>query len=348
MKSTAAIKAIEFYLPKAVETNEQLAAQFPDWAVAKIAERTGIAARHIAASGQCASDLAVEAASKLFASGVCTPDEVDFILFCTETADYLLPPTACLLQHRLGIPTSAGALDFNLGSSGFVYGLALAQGLIELQGRRNVLLLTADTYSKLIHPADKSVRTIFGDGAAATLISASNLSVNDGAPSMGPFVFGTDGSGAHNLIVPAGGMRTPLSPATELASTDASGNIRTPANLFMDGGEIFAFTLSAVPKMLQQMYAASGKTKEDIDLFVFHQPNQHMLETLRKQARIPLERFYIYLRDCGNTVSATIPIALKAAQLDGTLKSGALVLLAGFGVGYSWAATLLRWHPTAE
>lgn len=335
----AAIQAIEFYLPESIETAEQLAAQFPDWQVAKIAASTGIAQRHIAAPDQCASDLAVEAAKKLFASGVCTPEQIDFILFCTETADYLLPPTACLLQHRLGIPTTAGALDFNLGSSGFVYGLALAQGLIELQGRRNVLLLTADTYSKLIHPADKSVRTIFGDGAAATLISATETDAQ-----MGPFVFGTDGRGAHNLMVPAGGMRTPLNATTAIESTDGSGNIRTPANLFMDGGEIFAFTLGAVPKMLKQIYEASGKSKDDIDLFVFHQPNQSMLETLRKQARIAPERFYIYLRDCGNTVSATIPIALKAAQLDGTLKPGAQVLLAGFGVGYSWAATVLRWN----
>jgi 3-oxoacyl-[acyl-carrier-protein] synthase-3 len=336
----AELRAIEFYLPEQTETGDQLAAQFPDWPVAKIEDRTGIAVRHIAAPEQCASDLAVEAARKLFDSGVCSPDQIDFILFCTQTPDYLLPPTACVLQDRLGIPTTAGAFDFNLGSSGFVYGLALAQGLIESQGRRHILLLTADTYSKLIHPADKSVRTIFGDGAAATLISAT-----DGSPSpqIGPFVFGTDGLGAEHLIVPAGGMRKPHSAATALDQTDSSGNIRSANNLFMDGGEIFSFTLTAVPKLLQQILSASGKTKEEIDLFVFHQPNQHMLETLRKQARIPSERFYIYLRDCGNTVSATIPIALKAAQLDGTLKPGALVLLAGFGVGYSWAATLLRW-----
>jgi 3-oxoacyl-[acyl-carrier-protein] synthase-3 len=338
--SVAALRAIEFYLPEQAETGDHVAAQFPDWPVAKIEDRTGIAVRHIAAPEQCASDLAVEAARKLFDSGVCSPDQIDFILFCTQTPDYLLPPTACVLQHRLGIPTTAGAFDFNLGSSGFVYGLALAQGLIESQGRRHILLLTADTYSKLIHPADKSVRTIFGDGAAATLISAADGSP---PPQIGPFVFGTDGLGAEHLIVPAGGMRKPHSPATALDQTDSSGNIRSANNLFMDGGEIFSFTLNAVPKLLQQILSASGKTKEEIDLFVFHQPNQHMLETLRKQARIPSERFYIYLRDCGNTVSATIPIALKAAQLDGTLKPGALVLLAGFGVGYSWGATLLRW-----
>lgn len=336
----AGIRGIEFFLPDKTESGSDLAAQFPDWPVTKIEARTGISVRHIAAPDECASDLAIAAARKLFASGVCSAEEIDFILFCTQTPDYLLPPTACLIQHRLGIPTTAGAFDFNLGSSGFVYGLALAQGLIENQGRKNVLLLTADTYSKLIHPADKSVRAIFGDGAAATLVSA----VESGGQRIGPFIFGTDGQGADNLIVPAGGMRTPRSSTTAQEEVDASGNIRSRDHLFMDGGEIFAFTLGAVPKMLQQIFEASGTTQGDIDLFVFHQPNQSMLETLRAQANIPPEKFYVYLRDCGNTVSATIPIALRAAQQDGTLKPGARVLLAGFGVGYSWAATLVRWN----
>lgn len=339
----AGIRHIEVFLPPQTESNEQLIAEFPDWPVAKIAERTGIRIRHIAAPDVCASDLAISAAQQLFAAAACSPADIDFILFCTQTPDYFLPPSACVIQHRLGIPTSAGALDFNLGSSGFVYGLALAQGLIENGNARNVLLLTADTYSKLIHPADKSVRTIFGDAAAATLVTA----LNTGQPRMGPFVFGTDGAGAGNLMVPAGAMRMPRSAETAVPRTDASGNIRTAENLFMDGGEIFAFTLASVPKLLKQMYEKSGKTKDDIDLFVFHQPNRQMLETMRKQLKIAPERFYIHLEDCGNTVSATIPIALKAAEVEGVLKPGALVLLAGFGVGYSWAGTLVRWGHEA-
>lgn len=338
-RSAASIKGIEYYLPEQTESGEDLQGQFPNWPVAKIEKQTGISVRHIAAPNECASDLAVVAANKLFASGLCSASEIDFLLFCTQTPDYLLPPTACLLQHRLGVPTSAGALDFNLGSSGFVYGLALAQGLIENDNASRVLLLTADTYSKLIHPADKSVRTIFGDAAAATLVSKADT----GEPRIGPYVFGTDGTGANNLIVPAGGMRLPRSAETAREDTDASGNTRSRDNLFMDGGEIFAFTLSSVGNMLRELFAKSGKTEQDIDLYVFHQPNQYMLETLRKQMKIPPERFCIYLKNCGNTVSATIPIALKAAQEEGVLKPGMLVLLAGFGVGYSWAATLVRW-----
>ncbi|HWB95744.1 MAG TPA: ketoacyl-ACP synthase III [Bryobacteraceae bacterium] len=343
MKSSlqAAIRAIEFHLPERVETALELAAEFPEWQVEKIEKRTGIRRRHIAAASECASDLAIAAARKLFDSGVCTPAEIDFILLCTQTPDYFLPTTACVIQDRLGIPTSAGALDFNLGSSGFVYGLSLAQGLIEQGSARKILLLTADTYSKLIHPADKSVRVLFGDGAAAALVAGVEGLAE---PALGPYVFGSDGRGAQNLIVPAGAMREPHSAETAEVRQDEDGNRRSRENLFMDGGEIFAFTLNSVPKLIRQLLERTGKAQEEIDLFVFHQPNRAMLETMRKQLKIPGERFYIYLEDCGNTVSATIPIALKAAQTDGTLKPGMLVMLVGFGVGYSWAATLVRWQ----
>lgn len=338
-RETAAIRHIEFYLPEGLETAAQLAAEFPEWNVASVAERTGISARHIAAPDECASDLAVSAARKIFDSGICSGRDIDFILLCTQTPDYFLPATACLIQDRLGIPTSAGALDFNLGSSGFVYGLALAQGLIENIGMRNVLLLTADTYSKLIHPADRSVRTIFGDGAAAALISP----VESADPQLGPYIFGTDGKGGPNLIVPAGGMRNRIGPETSLPKLDQSGNTRTDENLYLDGGEIFAFTLDSVPRLVRQLLEKAGLTREDIDLFVFHQPNRHMLETIGRRMKIRPEQLYIHLEECGNTVSASIPIALKAAEIEGVLKPGALVLLAGFGVGYSWAATLVRW-----
>jgi len=336
----AVIGGIEYFLPEGVESSADLAAEFPDWAAGKISERTGIDTRHIAGPTECASDLAVAAARKLFDSGRCAASDIDFILLCTQTPDYLLPTTACVIQQRLGIPVSAGALDFNLGSSGFVYGLMLAKGLIETGSANNVLLLTADTYSKLIHPADKSVRTIFGDGAAATLVSA----VQNGDAAIGPFVFGSDGSGAPYLMVPAGGMREPGSAETATIEEDSNGNLRSRDNLFMDGGEIFAFTLRSVPKLLTELLEKSGKTRDDIDLYVLHQPNRAMLDALRKQLRVPAERLYIHLEGCGNTVSASIPIALKAAEQDGTLRPGALVALLGFGGGYSWCAALVRWN----
>jgi len=335
----AAIRAIEYYLPEKAVTTEQLSAEFPEWSVQKIDEKTGIQVRHIAGEEECSSDLGVAAARKLFESGSCAAQDIDYVLFCTQSPDYFLPTTACLIQDRLGIPVSAGALDFNLGCSGFVYGLGLAKGLVESGQASRLLLITAETYSKFIHPRDRSVRTIFGDAAAATLVTA--VDAEDAL--MGPFVFGTDGRGANNLIVPAGGLRRARSPETAQEITDDSGAVRSQNHLFMDGAEIFNFTLKAVPQSVCQLLERSQKTLEDIDLFVFHQANRYMLEYLRRKIKVPQEKFYMAMSHCGNTVSSTIPIALKHAQLEGRLKPGDLTMLVGFGVGYSWAAGLARW-----
>lgn len=335
----AAIQAIEYDLPEQILSSAQLAAEFPDWPVKKIEEKTGIRERHIAGAEECSSDLGVAAARKLFASGACEPATIDYLLFCTQSPDYFLPSTACVVQDRLGIPTSAGALDFNLGCSGFVYGLSLARGLIETGQCRRVLLITADTYSKFIHPLDKSVRTIFGDAAAATLIEA----VDSDAPQIGPFIFGTDGRGAKDLIVATGGMRRPRTAETAVAVEAESGNWRSPDNLFMDGPKIFEFTLRAVPECVAQLLEKAGKRIDEIDRFVFHQANAFMLDHLRKKLGIPQERFSVAVGGCGNTVSSSIPIAMKDDRDAGHFRDNGLTMLVGFGVGYSWGAALVRW-----
>jgi 3-oxoacyl-[acyl-carrier-protein] synthase-3 len=321
----AAIRAVEYHLPERALTNQELAATFPEWSVEKIAAKTGIVQRHLAAPEECASDLAVAAARKLFASSACRPEEIDFLLLCTQSPDYFLPTTACLLQDRLGLPTTAGALDFNLGCSGYVYGLSLARGLIETGQAASVLLLTAETYSKFLHPDDRGVRALFGDAAAATLVRARADAPPGGLPWIGPFVFGTDGKGKDHLIVAGGGLRRPARD-----------------HLVMNGPEIFSFTLRAVPQAIRQLLARAVKRMDDVDLFVFHQANGYMLEHLRKKLQIPPEKFVLALSHCGNTVSSTIPIALKEAAAARRLAPGALVMLVGFGVGYSWGATLIQ------
>jgi len=336
----ASIAAIEYYLPEDTLTTEDLAKEFPEWSVDKIDGKTGIRTRHIAGASECASDLAVAAARKLFDTGVCGPESIDYILLCTQTPDYLLPTTACLIQDRLGIPMTAGAFDFNLGSSGYVYGLGMAQGLIATGQASRILFLTSDTYSKLLHPRDRSVRTIFGDAAAATLLAAEEA----GAPRLGPFVYGTDGRGLVNLLVPAGGMRTPRGPETAVAVEDSAGNVRSQDNLYMSGGDIFTFTIQTVPRMVNALLQKAAIGIADVDLFVFHQANEYMLDYLRKRLKIPCEKFQISMDHCGNTVSCTIPIALKDADSAGKLKSGMNVMLVGFGVGYSWGATLMKWR----
>lgn len=321
----AIVQSVTYHLPDQVLNNETLAALSEDWTADKIEEKTGIAERRIASEEECASDLAYAAAKKMFDSGACTPEEIDYILLCTQSPDYFLPTTACLLQERLGIPRTSGALDFNLGCSGYVYGLGLAKGLIESGQASKVLLITAETYSKYIGETDLNVRTLFGDAAACTLLSSSEQTEDQ----IGPFLYGTDGRGAENLIVKQGGFRT--------------GPASTPPCLFMDGPEIFTFTLIAVPKAVKQLLKKAELTFEEIDQVIFHQANHYMLEHLRKKLKIPEEKFFVSMNDVGNTVSSTVPIALSRAVEANRIQAGDRVLLVGFGVGYSWGATLIRW-----
>ncbi len=317
MKSRrAAIKGISTYLPSRVLSNEQLAKEFKDWDVDKIFNKTGIAKRHISEPEECASDLGVAAAEKLFASGVCLPGSVDFLLFCTETPDYFVPASACIIQDRLGLRTDCGALDFNLGCSGYVYGLALSKALIENGLADHVLLITADTYSKLIHPMDRSVRTLFGDGAAATLISL----VESEEELIGPFIFGTDGRGADRLIVSAGGFRLKPSQKTAIEKDDGTGNVRSLDNLYMDGPEIFNFSLREVPVIVRRLLQKNKMEQDDLDFFIFHQANKFMLEQLRRKIKIPSEKFCINMESYGNTVAATIPMALEIAKAKGQIQ----------------------------
>jgi 3-oxoacyl-[acyl-carrier-protein] synthase-3 len=335
----AAITAVRYYLPANALPNEALEHEFPEWSASTILEKTGIGCRRIAAPDECSSDLGVAAAEALFRDGVTKKEDIDFLLFCTQSPDYFLPTTACLVQDRLGLRTDCGALDFNQGCSGFVYGLALAKSLIETLGLNHVLLITAETYSKFMHPRDRSVRTIFGDAAAATLISAIDASEEH----IGPFVFGTDGRGAKNLIVPAGGMRMPRSDETAVVKSDKTGD-RSLDHLYMNGPEIFNFTLKSVPAAVDSLLRRADRQASDVDYFILHQANRFMLEKLRDKMKIEPSRFCVDLEDCGNTVSSTIPIALSRAARDGRVAPGDRVMTVGFGVGYSWAATLLR-HP---
>ncbi|MFZ6646244.1 3-oxoacyl-ACP synthase III family protein [Undibacterium sp. TJN25] len=336
MHAFAKIQAVEYHLPASILSNKELAGVFQEWSAEKILEKTGVYERHIAADGETAADLAYLAANKLFDSNNIEKSGIDFLIFCSQTPDYFLPSSACLLQDRLNLPTSCAALDINIGCSGYVYGLSLSKGLIETGIAKNVLLLTADTYSKLIHPKDRSVRTLFGDGAAATLIS----SVESLNSKLGPFVLGTNGAGAKNLIVPSGGFRERHRLEATAEYTDESGNTRSKVNLFMDGPEVMNFTLSSVPKVFRQLLESAGKTIDEVDHVIFHQANQFMLEALRRKIKIPPEKFIIEMDTVGNTVSSTIPIAIARAKKSGQIKAGDTALLLGFGVGYSWGGTI--------
>lgn len=330
----AYIKAISYYLPERVMTNEELVKEFPEWSVEKVAAKVGVNSRHLADVNETAGDLAEKAALKLFEEYSISPSSIDFVLLCTQSPDYFLPSTACLLQDRLGIPTSAGALDFDLGCSGCIYGLTLAKGLIASGTAHNVLLLTAETYNKYLHPSDKGNRSIFGDGAAACLVA------EDGFAEIGEFVLGTDGSKYDALIVKTGASRQ--REATGLSSEDVEGHIKRDDYLYMDGGAIFNFTLETVPKLMKQILAKNGLEKDNVDYYVFHQANKFMLDTIRKVGGIPKDKFYNNLATTGNTVSSTVMIGLKDSISNSTITPGMNVMITGFGVGLSWGGVMLK------
>ena len=336
IRNKAYIKVISYYLPEKAITNQDLVKEFPEWSVEKVADKVGVDIRHLASSQETAGDMAEQAAKRLFNEYSINPSEIDFLMLCTQSPDYFLPSTACVLQNRLDIPTTVGAFDYNLGCSGCIYGMALAKGLVVSGIARNVLLLTAETYNKYLHPDDKSNRSIFGDGAAACLIST------DGFAELGDFVLGTDGSGAEYLIVKTGASRQ--KEPTGLQNEDAEGHVRRDDYLYMNGSAIFNFTLDAVPKMMNQLFEKNGLQKDDIDYYVFHQANKFMLNTIRKVCALPKDKFYIDLANVGNTVSSTILIGLKECMDNNTIKSGMNVMCCGFGVGLSWGGIVLYYN----
>jgi len=323
------ITAIECHLPERVVTNSELATQFPGWDIDKAEKKVGIYQRHVAGANETSLDLGEQAALKVLKKN---GTKVDFLLFCTETPDYFIPPNACLLQERLGLGTDIGAYDFNLGCSGFVFGLAQAKGLISAGLAERVLLVTAETYTRAINPQDKGNRMIFGDAAAACIVEKTEQA------GIGDFVFGTDGSMGKSLLIPNGGFRNPQEQGADLVKDD-NGNARTENDLYMNGPSIFAFTLERVPKLYEDILAKNNTQFSELDLVLFHQANRFMLNHLRLRMQIPPEKFVMDMEYTGNTVSSSIPIALK--KIMDTANSPTSVLLAGFGVGLSWAGTIV-------
>lgn len=327
------IKAIAYNLPEGILTNEMIAQEFPEWTVEKIDKKIGIKQRHVTKDGETASDLAVGAAEKLFAENNFDRSQIDYVIFVSQSPDYHLPTTACTIQTRLGLSQKITVIDVNLGCNGFVAGLSLAKAVIIAGQAKNVLLLTAETYSKYMHERDKSNRTIFGDGSAATLVST------EGIAEVGEFVIGTDGSGAENLIVKTGGARHPQ-PAGDLKFDDF-GNPRSSDNLYMDGPAILNYSLDSIPQLVSDVLEKNNVTMYDIDLHVYHQANTFLANLERRKLRIPEEKYYCNIEYFGNTVSSTIPIALCEAMKEGLIKEGTKVLSVAQGLGYTWGGMVL-------
>ncbi len=330
---TAYINGISYYLPTNTLSNQDINQEFPEWEAEKISRKTGIKNRYIASKNEFASDMAMEAAENLFKSYNLDRKKIDFLIYCTQSPDYFLPSTSCIIQDKLGLNTSIGAFDFNLGCSGYVYGLSLAKAFISSGMVKNVLLLTANTYSKFIHPKDKSNKTIFGDGASASLISNKK-----GIWSLGEFEWGTDGKGAENLIVKNGGVRYKHERGGDILNENNL-FVKNDSYLYMNGGEIFNFTSKAVPQLIHTLLEKSNLVPDEIDAFVLHQANKYMLEYIRRKMKVQQEKFIYHLENIGNTVSNTIPIALKEKCEHSNYNK---LVLAGFGVGYSWGGCIIN------
>ena len=329
----AAVGPIALHFPELIETNADLQANNPRWDMDLIASKTGIHQRHIAGPDECSSDLGVAAAEKLFEEFDIDPSTIDFLLFCTQTPDYPLPTTACLIQDRLGLPTNCGALDFNLGCSGYVYGLSICDGLIRSGAAKRILFITAETYTKLIDENDRSLRTIFGDGAAATLIEAHD------EPSLWGFKFGTDGKGANTLLATSNGFRKEPQVAPRHRR-------RWKSDLYMDGPALINFTVGAIPGLIDEVLESAESSMDEIGFLLLHQATFKMLNQLQQVLEVDESRVPILLENFGNTVSSTLPILIRQMRERGDMGPELKNLMVGFGVGWSWAGCL--WQDVAQ
>jgi 3-oxoacyl-[acyl-carrier-protein] synthase-3 len=318
-----ALRDIEYYLPSRIESGKELVLDNPDWRIDDIEAKTGIKQRHISEPNETSVDMAVTAAERLLTERR-RAEGIDFLILVTQSPDYLIPTSACILQDRLGLDRNVTAFDVNLGCSGFIYGLSIGGGLIASNQCERGLLICSETYSKFIGADNRVCRPVFSDGAAAVLLERSPQE------RLGPFIMGTDGSGFGNLIAPGSGMR-------QCPAEDKAGQ------LVMNGTEVFMFTMNMIPKSVNALLEKSGLALDDIDLFVFHQASKLVMDNIIRRLSLPEEKVETNYQMVGNTVSASIPIALKQAVQADRLHDGDLVMLVGFGVGYSWGGCLLRW-----
>lgn len=322
------INHISVYLPEAKLINAELSSIFniPEEQVFK---NTHINHRFVSKEGELSSDMAIKAGDIFFNETKINKSEIDFLIFCSEGFDYIAPASSCIIQSRLGLSTGVGCIDLPYGCSGYIYGLGIAYGLLKAGIAKNVLFLTADIPTKVIAKDDLELRSIFSDIATASLITL------DIAKTDTHFVYGTDGNGALDLYVEGSAFRPPQ-----------SSDFRMPKNLVcgqmkMNGTNIFLFAVKKVPQLVNQILEKNNLSIDEIDLFVFHQASYFMLEVIRKKLKLPSEKVFLNIQDYGNSVSSTIPMAMYDAQKKGVLKKGMKILLAGFGIGNSWGATII-------
>jgi 3-oxoacyl-[acyl-carrier-protein] synthase-3 len=330
------IESIEYYLPENIVTNADLQKENPDWNLEKITEKSGVYQRHIAGKKDTAYDLSIKACDKLFHTY--DKNNIDGIIYCTQSPDYIMPSNSFLLHKYFGLKDEIFAYDFNHACTGYIYCLAMANAFIKAGMAREILLVNADTYSKYINPKDRSTRVLFGDGAAATIVkeSGSKRGIID-------IDLSSSGSGYNKFWIPAGGLRLPKSDSTSVEMEDDRGNIRTQNDIEMDGFGVWSFINSVAPKQVSRLLKRNNVEKTNIDQFIFHQASKMTLESIMRVMRLNEEQVFINIHNIGNTVSASIPIALKDAIDQSKIDIGSTLILSGFGVGLSYGAILMEY-----
>lgn len=333
----ACIQDISVSLPENRVSNTQIDREHPEWRIDSVLKRTGVKNRHIAADDETALDLGYRASLQLFEKNPTLRDQIDTVIFCTQSPDHIIPPNSCLLHNKLQLPEHVAVFDISHACSGFVYTLGIAHALVQSQAAKNVLLVTADTYSKYINVNDRSTRVLFGDGGAACWVSG-----NENGQGVLGLSYGTSGVNYDKFIVPAGACRIPKSASTREAVADQNGNLRSQEDIHMSGNDILVFVNDKIPDHVREFLKSFNFTISDIDLFVFHQASLIVLETLARSLDIDMEIVFQNLGSVGNTVSASIPIAMNDALKQGKIQPGHKVLICGFGAGLSWGSALLQ------
>ncbi|MBE3144752.1 MAG: ketoacyl-ACP synthase III [Planctomycetes bacterium] len=332
------IAGMHYCVPRHRLTNEELATRFDERRLRSIVKMAGIRERRVVASGETASDLAYWAAKRLLDDRKIDPKEIDLLIFASQTGDYQIPATACVMHGRLGLSEKCAAFDINLGCTSFPYSLSVAHSMLVSGVARKALLLNADAITTVIHPKDRGLVPLHGDGAVATL-----LEPTAGKGGFLGFLLGTEGTGYQHLIMPASGARVPRTAETKKEIKDESGIIRTQEHLYMNGPAIFHFSVYKIPEVIREALSRFKLTVADLDLVLLHQANKTMVDLIYKALDVPAEKRFYFIETVGNTSGASSPMALAEAWRQSKLQPGSRTLLAAFGVGLSWGITVIEW-----
>jgi len=329
------IKKIDYYLPQNIETNDYLEEENPEWNLDRVAKKSGVVQRHISDANETAYDLSIKACEKALKDY--DKSQIDGIIYCTQSPDFIMPSNAFLLHKDLKLRDEVFAFDFNHACTGYIYSLVIANSFIKSSMAKNILLVNADTYSKYINKKDRSTRVLFGDAAAVTIVENS-----DSCKGIIDFELASSGKNYDKFWIPSGGLRNPKSDSTSIEIENYMGNIRSQENIEMDGLAVWSFINSVVPKQIDNLLDRNKISIKDIDQIIFHQASLMTLESIIDAMKLDKDKVFINIEKVGNTVSSSIPIALKDALDQGRITKGSKVILSGFGVGLAYGSILME------